>query len=510
MSVLEPTLLLCVFGFFSSLRPSEPFLTAFLLGPDHNLTEEQPLRRRKQTVLARPPSPQQQTVLSVGVWQALPQQQDKDQQTQKQVVNEIYPVWTYSYLALLLPVFLATDYLCYKPVLVLQATSLVVTYVILLKARGLPAMQLLEFFFGLATASEVAYYSYIYSVVEPAHYQKVTGYCRSVTLFGSAAGSLTGQLLLSLAKVRLVHLVIITLASSAVAFVAPWFLPMPKRSLFFHMGAGEGGPRSSSKALLEKDSERELPLNGVTTISSSSETGSQGSGFVKVLRILFDDFLQCYRSGPLLAWSLWWALATCGYFQVVNYAQALWENVRPSQDYEIYNGYVETLSTLLGALAALLVGCLPLSWTQWGELALCVLSLLMAVCVFVMDTVRNIWMCYASYIFFRATYMLLITMATYQIAASLSMQRYALVFGVNTFMALLLQSLLTVVVVDSAGLGLDVFTQFLIYGCYFAVISLVFLLAGVCKLASRRRCRQGGADSPETDSPSTQDASSTR
>ena len=47
----------------------------------------------------------------------------------------------------------------------------------------------------------------------------------------------------------------------------------------------------------------------------------------------------------------------------------------------------------------------------------------------------------------------------YQIAASLNMQRYALVFGVNTFGALLLQSLLTLVVVDSAGLGLDVFTQ---------------------------------------------------
>lgn len=47
----------------------------------------------------------------------------------------------------------------------------------------------------------------------------------------------------------------------------------------------------------------------------------------------------------------------------------------------------------------------------------------------------------------------------YQIAASLSMRRYALVFGVNTFVALLLQSLLTLVVVDSAGLGLEVFTQ---------------------------------------------------
>lgn len=175
-----------------------------------------------------------------------------------QVVNEIYPVWTYSYLVLLFPVFLATDYLCYKPVLVLQACSLLLTYAMLWKAQGMLAMQLLEFFFGLATASEVAYYSYIYSVVEPECYQRVTGYCRSVTLFGSAAGSLLGQLLLSLAKAELEHLVIITLASAAVAFVGPWFLPMPKRSLFFHVsrgGAEEPAASSSSNTDKVEDSE---------------------------------------------------------------------------------------------------------------------------------------------------------------------------------------------------------------------------------------------------------------
>nr|XP_046238248.1 thiamine transporter 1 [Scatophagus argus] len=450
MHEVYPTLLLCVYGFFSNLRPSEPFLTAYLMGPDKNLTETQ-------------------------------------------VVNEIYPVWTYSYLVLLFPIFLATDYLCYKPVLILQATGLVVTYVLLLKVQGLLAMQLLEFFFGLATASEVAYYSYIYSVVEPAHYQRVTGYCRSVTLFGSAAGSLTGQLLLSVAKVQLLHLVIITLTSAAVAFVAPWFLPMPKRSMFFHKSpvAAQERPPSTSTALLDKaeDADIKLPLksHNASMVSESSEAGSHSSGFVDVLLMLFKDLLQCYRCRPLLAWSIWWALATCGYFQVINYVQPLWEKVRPSHDYEIYNGYVETLSTLLGALAALLVSYLPVCWTLWGELALCVLSLLMAVCVFVMDTVKNIWLCYSSYVLFRATYMLLITVASYQIAASLSMQRYALVFGMNTFMALLLQSLLTVVVVDTAGLSLDVFTQFFVYGGYFAVICLVFFIAGVCKLATRRR-----------------------
>lgn len=181
-----------------------------------------------------------------------------------QVVNEIYPIWTYSYLVLLFPIFLATDYLCYKPVLILQATSFVITYVMLLMAQGLLAMQFLEFFFGLATASDVAYYSYIYSVVEPAHYQRVTGYCRSITLFGSAAGSLTGQLLLSEKKVQLLHLVIATLTSAGVAFVVPWFLPMPKRSLFFHKTSGpaQEKPRDST-ALLEKveESDSKVRLN---------------------------------------------------------------------------------------------------------------------------------------------------------------------------------------------------------------------------------------------------------
>ncbi|KAF7646432.1 hypothetical protein LDENG_00187920, partial [Lucifuga dentata] len=310
MSVFYPTVLLCLYGFFSNLRPFEPFLTYFLLGPDKNLTETQ-------------------------------------------VVNEIYPIWTYSYLVLLFPIFLATDFLCYKPVLILQATSLVVTYAMLAFSQGMLAMQLVEFFFGLATASEVAYYSYIYSVVEPAHYQRVTGYCRSVTLFGSAAGSLAGQLLLSLARVPLLHLTIFTLSSASVAFVVPWFLPIPKRSLFFHRspGAEEKGLREEGRSQMEKaeDSESSMPLNStdVLTASVAVEAGTCRSRLAEVLWILLENFLQSYRCRPLLAWSLWWALATCGYFQVINYAQPLWEKVRPSQDYDIYNGYVETLATLI-------------------------------------------------------------------------------------------------------------------------------------------------------------------
>ncbi|KAL7826105.1 hypothetical protein SRHO_G00338430 [Serrasalmus rhombeus] len=467
-SWLYPTVLLCIYGFFCNLRPSEPFLTAFLMGPDKNLTETE-------------------------------------------VVNEIYPLWTYSYLILLFPVFLATDYLCYKPVLILQAASFIVTYAMLVKAQGVLAMQLLEFFFGVATATEIAYYSYIYSVVEPANYQRVTGFCRSVTLLGSAVGSLTGQLLVSVAQVPLLHLTIITLASSCLAFLAPWFLPMPSRSLFFHQKDSVPQERAAGepvdgRELIEKseDSECKVPLNADEgTVVLKEKHGGDG-GLMEVLKILWADFVECYSCRALLAWSVWWALSTCGYFQVINYAQALWEKILPSKEFVIYNGYVETVSTLLGALAAFGVGFVKVSWAVWGELALCVFSVVIAVAVYLMDTVRNIWVCYTSYVLFRATYMLLITIATYQIAANLNMRRYALVFGVNTFIALVLQTLLTVIVVDSAGLALDIFPQFLIYGSYFAAIAVIFLIAGIYKVAIRSRSNgaevQTESGGTETDS----------
>ncbi|XP_048855372.1 thiamine transporter 1 [Brienomyrus brachyistius] len=465
-----PTFLLCLYGFFSNLRPLEPFLTAYLMGPDKNLTETQ-------------------------------------------VVNEMYPVWTYSYLALLFPVFLATDYLCYKPVIILQGASFVATYIMLVNAQGLRAMQLLEFFFGVATAAEVAYFSYIYSVVEPVQYQKVTAYCRGVTLLGSTVGSLAGQILVSVAKVPLFHLCVATLVSIILAFFAPWFLPIASRSLFFHKsdsvvlaedptkGAVCVSMENLSKEKVEDNECKILLEHNIPAPLAKVPQPAVGSvGGLDVLKILWGDFLHCYSCHTLLAWSLWWALSTCGYLQVVNYTQVLWENIVPSQKFMIYNGYVETVSTVLGALMAFSVGFVTISWTTWGELCLCGFTIVIAVAVYLMDTVENIWVCYASYVIFRGTYMLLITIATYQIAANLNMRRYAFVFGVNTFMALMLQTILTLIVVDSVGLGLDIVSQFFIYACYFATIAIVFLAAALRRLAVRCRARPSSASgSKDTD-----------
>lgn len=70
----------------------------------------------------------------------------------------------------------------------------------------------------------------------------------------------------------------------------------------------------------------------------------------------------------------------------------------------------------------------------------------------------------------------------FQIAVNLSMERYALMFGFNNFIALLIQTILTIVVVDSRGLGLDIVTQ----------VSAVTLLPIYCsaKSSSKFQCQK--------------------
>lgn len=77
---IKVTLILCLFGLLREIRPSEPFVSDFLVE-----------------------------------WRNI---------TNEQLQREIYPVGTYSYLAQLVLVFLITDFLRFKPVIILSGKHL--------------------------------------------------------------------------------------------------------------------------------------------------------------------------------------------------------------------------------------------------------------------------------------------------------------------------------------------------------------------------------------------------
>ncbi|NXM79251.1 S19A3 protein, partial [Serilophus lunatus] len=268
------------------------------------------------------------------------------------VTNQVLPVWTYSYLALLFPVFLLTDYVRYKPVLLLQGVSFIITWLLLLFAHGVVAMQVVEFFYGMVTATEVAYYAYIYSVVSTDHYQRVTSYCRSITLVAATVAAVLGQLLVSLAHVSYFYLNAITLASVSLAFLCAFFLPMPQKSMFFHR---KDAPRSlpgpdkvvapvasEQPSSCQEDTSSDCAGRGPTPRQQAGNARSHHH-ILTVLVQLSKDLRDCYSSRKLLYWSLWWALATAGFNQILNYIQVLWDFRAPSHSSAVYNGAVEAI-----------------------------------------------------------------------------------------------------------------------------------------------------------------------
>lgn len=438
-----PTVLLSLYGFFANCRVAEPFLTPYLTGPHKNISGEV-------------------------------------------VTNYLFPIWTYSYLAFLFPVFLLTDFLRHKPIIMAQGLFLVTNYVLLCFAPGLPAMIFLQVNYAVVTSTEVAYLSYIYSVIPVENYQRATGYLRSAMLAGYTFGASLGQVLISLAGVDYFYINAITLGIVSMAFLISFWLPMPQRSLFF---------KGEKAAAVGSQSQREGPLGADGPEGPGTDKDEAGSGKERMERngsagwcsrenvatagrLLWQSFRESYSSRHLIYWSLWWALATAGYVQVFNYIQLMWDHIEPSATSSVYNGGVEAVCSLVGAAAAFSVGHVKVTWAVWGELVLGFFSAVGTGAVFLMAFTGSIWACYAGYAIFKSCYMLLITITTFQIASNLSIECYALTFGINTFVALSLQTIITVIVVDEATLGLDIVSQFVIYGSYYAVISVLFLIRG--------------------------------
>eukprot|EP00058_Branchiostoma_floridae_P027461 XP_002612952.1 hypothetical protein BRAFLDRAFT_58190 [Branchiostoma floridae] len=409
-----------MYGFFKDMRPAVPFLTPFLRSDLKNYTAEE-------------------------------------------VDNEIYPLLSYSWMGFLLLVLLISDFVRYKPVLVVGGASYVATSVLWLWGERLEVMQIAQVVYGLATATETVYFSYIYVIVEEDQYKKATGYVRSTTLFGQFLASSISQLVITFDKNDYLLLNYITLGSVSLSFLISIFLPLSKKSLM------------SQRPLVEHD----------TTESQTEPCRGydEPRPFTSRFKQFFQDLKTCYSDRKLIVWSLWWALATCGNNLEVTNVQNLWYAIEPaSSNGGLYNGIAEALTTLLGALVSFSVGYMKLNWSVFGELTLGVMSAVEAILLVAMATTNNIWVCYGCGILFKTSYYMLITVASFQVARLLSVGRYALVFGCNNLLALVLQAVIVAIVVDRDTLNTGIRAQFLIYGGYFYMLAVIFLFKAVYTL----------------------------
>ncbi|KAJ1356479.1 Reduced folate carrier [Parelaphostrongylus tenuis] len=289
------TILLCVYGVTKEFRPATPFLTPYLISDYKNFTLNE-------------------------------------------VYGMIFPFWTYSYMVFLVPVFFLTDILRYKPVIVLEGACLALTWALLVWGEGITQMRLMQIVFGTASAAEVAYYSYLYAIVNEKNYRRVTSYVRSAALTGKLLAYGLAQVLISTRTATYLTLNQISLAAVVcVFFIAIALPPVPSRC---------GRRKTLAEHSTTKPLDEQLREEGST--SDGDIRYNPKWGIQDYLVNVFRSFKIFKSNMVVLKWSLWWALASCGIFQLYNYIQSLWIEMQSDQD-TIENGLVEVLHTVASA-----------------------------------------------------------------------------------------------------------------------------------------------------------------
>lgn len=418
--------LLCIYGFCVHFLPSEPFFVPYLQTPRLNISEDE-------------------------------------------VISKILPMWTYGYLIFLFPVFLTTDLLKYKPVVIMQALGWVACYFILIFGKTVLLMQIVEIVFAIGTASEVAYNSYIYSIVPKKYHQTYTAYTRSVLLLSSFVSYTTGQLLVSFANIDLRYLTVISLSFVSLALLVALFLPKPKSSSLLN----------HNENIENKDVETDL--SGETLISKScrvsTDIQSKCNRCRTVCKNIFSSLKKAYTDKEILLWSIWWATIFNGWIFVVNYTQSLWSFI--DSDVEL-NGFISTLATMFGAFGSFLVKWIPLNNPIRNNVVAGLVTIFISGCLFLASFTTSIGWSYFSYVLFSFLYNYVITVTQYQLAVIQSSE-IALIIGFNTFIGLLLNTIMTVILIEDSTLHLPVQTLFTVHGFYFGAIAIAFTCIGIWK-----------------------------
>ncbi|XP_050422759.1 thiamine transporter 2-like [Adelges cooleyi] len=396
---------IAMFGFFKEFRPEDPYITQYLTNPPMNFTTEE-------------------------------------------IVQEIYPVATYTCVMLTVIVFLITDYLRYKPIVILNAVSSVMAQLLLIFTRTITSMKVMEVFYGTMTACEVAYYTYIYSKVEKKHYKIVSSHMKMACLIGRLVSALIAQVLIDYSILTVPQLNYMTLGGGLCSLLWAFGLPSVKSSLYFHQNP-------------------ERTYIGETSRVNVFDTRT-------VCQRLWFDFYTAYSNPYVLQWCIWWSLGTCFYSQFMCYIQTLWQQIYDDgTDLQITdNGYVEAVYTIISTLGVYLVGIIAVpGWWLIG-----VLTFSQAILLFKMAQDHLLSHAYVGYIIFGTFYHVMSTVANCEVAKNIPEDSYALVFGVNMFVSLILQTFMTIIINSPIGLELTIRTQFYVYSGCCLIIGVLYLI----------------------------------
>ncbi|KAI3658947.1 hypothetical protein MP638_006323 [Amoeboaphelidium occidentale] len=418
-------LIFVLFGFFKAFKPSEPFLTPYLMDYKH-LTKDQ-------------------------------------------VKNEVYPVWSYSYFALIIPMAIMAELVGYKPVIMFEAFGHLATRAILIWAEGLAWMQAMQVTFAIAIAGELVYYSYVFRVFLVKDQQKLQSFSRCAVLMGHCIGSLLGQILLLEHLADYLTLFYISGGAISLATIV---------SLFFVADSNARPSLAETEQVIDEEENliKESLIRKETEDKSEYIFEVKEECFIERLKNIIKVF-RWRNMKVFIIPLLIYALNKTHLYNVESFASVLWRDILEKQGTakdaaKVLNGYADAASRFCASVGSILAWLVlskfktenSLQTARYASIILCLAG--MTAVTFVIAEVDNIYLSYSLYALIVGLSGTVSAIASTWLGQSAfktidNSNDFALIFGLATFICAGAQSLMLIIV---SSLNVSIYTQFSIFG----------------------------------------------
>ncbi|XP_037903830.1 folate transporter 1-like isoform X2 [Hermetia illucens] len=185
-------------------------------------------------------------------------------------------------------------------------------------------------------------------------------------------------------------------------------------------------------------------------------------GSLKGIKQMLLFVVRTYSNLFILKWSLWWIVANSVFLLVSSSSQVLWRGIDP--DYHDSSKVIFTVHRQFTR-----------SFEVW---LLAAASAVQSVLILIMSLTSRLWFSYSAYVLFSIVYNFLITYASGLISKELEDQTYGMIFGINTFVSLSINSAIRSVWISKDGFKLGRRTRFYLFSGFFLIVAGVYGIIG--------------------------------
>ncbi|XP_060877297.1 thiamine transporter 1-like [Metopolophium dirhodum] len=422
------TYVVAIFMFLIQIRPLEPYLTAYLTGPNGNISLSE-------------------------------------------VANSLESIRSYSALIATLIMLIISDYLLYKPVVIILTFCSCITYILMAGLPSLTQLKVSMFFYGTAYCTTIVASCYLFACIEDRkHFQKSASIVAVGLQLGKFFGDISGQIIVSSSGGSYTSLPYCNAFAMFLATIWAFVFPpiKPKDLLTTNCPDEKTVLLRNSKTITSDTHEIKYCINRV----------DKDYKIVVVIKQIWLDFKTSLANKIILKKSVWYIFGMAAYVQVLNNMNVLYSYVvnKHGDNDILSNGFAESMVTLCGALGAYLIGKLQLDWNYYGDIFTSFCSILMGVFMMSCYFYEHIQLIYLSYILYGLVSEAILVITLCEMANHLKSHCYSLVIGFNLLGSLVMSAIMTFFFVQFNFLEITVPGRFLFIGGLYSVLGTMFLI----------------------------------